>query len=214
VFRRGEQRDRRVLLSDLFAGRQAVRDAAGEQDRLDEDADDQQGHGRTPTAKWSSRPRWLYVGSPPASRLGGARGLDKPALRAMCEDTRNAVRARVRLCPTACPTDQDLPMGKPNPAGIIIRVSGVRVPPPASQKAPQMGGFLGCSSDVASLRGTPGGTPRRGYRFAYRIPREQCGGTVSRGSDETERPGGPRGRACPVPPPANHQARRPASWRR
>jgi hypothetical protein len=51
---------------------------------------------------------------------------------AICEDTRNAVRARVRLCPTACPTRRGFPMVKPNQSGIIIRVSGVRVPPPAS----------------------------------------------------------------------------------
>jgi hypothetical protein len=55
-------------------------------------------------------------------------GLDKPALRAICEDTRNAVRARVRLCPTACPARPQLPMVEPKRAGIIIRVSGVCVP--------------------------------------------------------------------------------------
>jgi hypothetical protein len=42
------------------------------------------------------------------------------------------VRASVRLCPTACPTGPHSPMAKPNSSGIIIRVSGVRVPPPAS----------------------------------------------------------------------------------
>jgi len=39
------------------------------------------------------------------------------------------------LCPTACPTRPEFPMVKPNQPGIIIRVSGVRVPPPASRKA-------------------------------------------------------------------------------
>jgi hypothetical protein len=42
---------------------------------------------------------------------------------------------RMRLCPTACQTRPDRPMPKPRLGGIIIRVSGVRVPPPASGKA-------------------------------------------------------------------------------
>ena len=46
------------------------------------------------------------------------------------------------LCPRACPTMRESPMAKPNQAGIIIRVSGVRVPPPASRKAPYMRGFF------------------------------------------------------------------------
>ena len=50
-------------------------------------------------------------------------------------DTRNAA-AGVRLCPTACPTGPEFPMAKPNQAGIIIRVSGVRVPPPAPRQGP------------------------------------------------------------------------------
>ena len=54
------------------------------------------------------------------------------ALLATPGDTRNGVRAKLRLCPTACPTGLKCPMTKPNEAGIIIRVSGVRVPPPAS----------------------------------------------------------------------------------
>jgi hypothetical protein len=42
-------------LSDLFAGRQAVRHhAEGEQDRLDDDGDDQQGHGRTGSSLWQA----------------------------------------------------------------------------------------------------------------------------------------------------------------
>jgi hypothetical protein len=40
---------------------------------------------------------------------------------------------RMRLCPTACPTDPGFPMAKPDARGIIIRVSWVRVPPPASR---------------------------------------------------------------------------------
>jgi hypothetical protein len=60
-----------------------------------------------------------------AGRSGRARGLDKRARRPICEDTRNAVRARVRLCPTACPTRREFPMVKPDQSGIIIRVSGV-----------------------------------------------------------------------------------------
>jgi hypothetical protein len=43
---------------------------------------------------------------------------------------------RMRLCPTACPTDPGFPMAKPDACGIIIRVSGVRVPPPASRRGP------------------------------------------------------------------------------
>jgi len=42
-------------LSDLFAGRQAVRHhAEGAQDRLDDDGDDQQGHGRTGSSQWQA----------------------------------------------------------------------------------------------------------------------------------------------------------------
>jgi hypothetical protein len=59
-----------------------------------------------------------------AARSGRARGLEKRALRPICEDTRNAVRARVRLCPTACPTRREFPMVKPDQSGIIIRGSG------------------------------------------------------------------------------------------
>jgi hypothetical protein len=59
-----------------------------------------------------------------AGRSGRARGLEKRALRPICEDTRNAVRARVRLCPTACPTRREFPMVKPDQSGIIIRGSG------------------------------------------------------------------------------------------
>jgi hypothetical protein len=38
--------------------------------------------------------------------------------------TRNAVWLGMQLCPTACPTASDLPVTKPNSAGIIIRASG------------------------------------------------------------------------------------------
>jgi hypothetical protein len=51
-------------------------------------------------------------------------------------DTRNAVRLGVPLCPTSCPIGPECPMAEPNLAGIIIRVSGVRVPPPASRQGP------------------------------------------------------------------------------
>ena len=92
-------------------------------------------HARPPPARRSSCARWLYVCKDPSVGRAEPRGLDKPALHAIYEDTRNAVRARVRLCPTACPTRPEFPMVKPNQPGIIIRVSGVRVPPPASRKA-------------------------------------------------------------------------------
>jgi hypothetical protein len=69
-------------------------------------------------------------------RQGGlAHGIAR-ALLARPGDTRNGVRAKVRLCPTACPTGLKCPMAKPNQGGIIIRVSGVRVPPPASRQGP------------------------------------------------------------------------------
>ena len=42
-------------------------------------------------------------------------------------DTQNAARPKVPLRPTACPTGLESPMANPNRAGIIIRVSGVRV---------------------------------------------------------------------------------------
>jgi hypothetical protein len=42
-------------LSDLFAGRQAVRHhAEGAQDRLDDDGDDQPGHGTTGSSRWQA----------------------------------------------------------------------------------------------------------------------------------------------------------------
>jgi hypothetical protein len=47
----------------------------------------------------------------------------------------------LRLCPTACPTGARCPMAKPKYRGIIIRVSGVRVPPPALRKVPFAGPF-------------------------------------------------------------------------
>jgi hypothetical protein len=73
-----------------------------------------------------------------------------PVLRATCEDTRNAVRARVPLCPTACPTGPEFPMPKPNQAGIIIRRSGVRVPPPAPRLGPAAAGPPALQSTAAS----------------------------------------------------------------
>jgi hypothetical protein len=45
-----------------------------------------------------------------------------------------------QLCPTACPTSLESPMAKPKLDGIIIRVSGVRVPPPAWVTKPRLGG--------------------------------------------------------------------------
>ena len=71
-----------------------------------------------------------------------ARRSDRPAHRIArallrrAADTRNGVRPGAQLCPTACPTGPELPMAEPNRAGIIIRVSGVRVPPPASRPRP------------------------------------------------------------------------------
>jgi hypothetical protein len=64
------------------------------------------------------------------------------------------VRPEARLCPTTCPIGPDCPMVKSNSAGIIIRVSGVRVPPPASKpKAP-----LGGASTQCRLYARVGGT--------------------------------------------------------
>src|SRR4051794_32865828 len=80
-----------------------------------------------------------------------------PVLRATCADTRNAARLTVPLCPMACPTGPEFPMAKPNQAGIIIRVSGVGVPPPALRQAPQQRG-LSLSRAVCSPRL---GGPRR-----------------------------------------------------
>jgi hypothetical protein len=57
-------------------------------------------------------------------------------------DTRNGVHPSARLCPTVCPTSPEFPMSKPNGAGIIIRVSGVRVPPPALRQGPAVAGPL------------------------------------------------------------------------
>jgi hypothetical protein len=47
--------------------------------------------------------------------------------RRLQPDTRNVAQSGLQLCPTACPTGPELPMAKPKSAGIIIRVSGVRV---------------------------------------------------------------------------------------
>jgi hypothetical protein len=124
-----------------------------------------------------------------AGRSGRARGLEKRALRPICEDTRNAVRARVRLCPTACPTRREFPMVKPDQSGIIIRVSGVRVPPPASEKSLVIVGFAeiehhlwrGISSaDFSSgphyRRSRPGaGRFEAISRTARRVPRGDAG---------------------------------------
>jgi hypothetical protein len=69
---------------------------------------------------------------------------------ATCADTRNAVRLTVPLCPTACPTGPELPTAKANQAGVIIRVSGVRVPPPAFQPRRRIGLFLVLQSRSAT----------------------------------------------------------------
>ncbi len=111
---------------------------------------------RSTTASRSrSRARLLYVGEYPGQSSGGARKLDKPVLRATCADTRNAVRVTVRLCPTACPTDQDFQMVKPNQAGIIIRVSGGSSPSSGTAPRPRNSGAFGflepvCTSAIAA----------------------------------------------------------------
>jgi hypothetical protein len=64
--------------------------------------------------------------------LTRASAADPWQARARPSDTRNATRARLRLCPTACPTDPEFPITKPKRAGIIIRRSQVRVLSPAS----------------------------------------------------------------------------------
>ena len=70
------------------------------------------------------------------------------------------MRPKLRLCPTACPTPR-FPIVKRNRAGIIIRVSGVRVPPPASPKALQMRGFPRLWGAADPPRGETGETARR-----------------------------------------------------
>lgn len=44
---------------------------------------------------------------------GGSSRVGQPAVRAMCEDTRNGVGSHPRWCPTACPTSPGFPMVEP-----------------------------------------------------------------------------------------------------
>ena len=64
-------------------------------------------------------------------------------------DTRNAVRLGVPLCPTSCPIGPEFLMAKPKLAKIIIRVSGVRVPPPAPRLGPAAAGPPALQSTAA-----------------------------------------------------------------
>ena len=73
--------------------------------------------------------------------------------------------AGVRLCPTACPTSRDFPMVEPNRAGIIIRVSGIRVPPPASLERAANGPVFPIGSRPVLRLGV-----RRGYIGRHRRP--------------------------------------------
>jgi hypothetical protein len=68
----------------------------------------------------------------------------------MAGDTRNAMHPGARFCPTVCPIRRGSPIAKPNQAGIIIRVAGVRVPPPALRQGPAAAG-LWLSRAVRSL---------------------------------------------------------------
>jgi hypothetical protein len=61
---------------------------------------------------------------------------------------------RMRLCPNACPTGRKCPMAKPRSGGIIIRVSGVRVPPPAWKSLQTAG------SGIDGGRGMHSATPQ------------------------------------------------------
>jgi hypothetical protein len=92
---------------------------------------DSKSHAETRFAPTCSHP--CSHRSPHRSRASASpRGL---WARLESPDTQNAARPKVRLRPTACPTGLESPMAKPKRAGIIIRVSGVRVPPPAWRKA-------------------------------------------------------------------------------
>jgi hypothetical protein len=90
-------------------------------------------------------------------------------------DTQNAARPKARLRPTACPTGLESPIAKPKRAGIIIRVSGVRVPPPALIKSLLIARFapVGQPRDEAWISpadfssGPPGG---RCVRRAATVP--------------------------------------------
>jgi hypothetical protein len=60
----------------------------------------------------------------------GARGSQPCAGRWEREPAR---RQAVQMCPLSCPPARANPAAEPKRAGIIIRVSGVRVPPPACE---------------------------------------------------------------------------------
>jgi hypothetical protein len=104
-----------------------------------------------------------------------------PSRARHARDTRNGVRPRVRPCPTACQTGRVFPMAKPKLSEIMIRVSGVRVPPPASRQAPQQRGHS-LSRTVCGLysaeRRDPVATatnrPEACICFQPRVQRSRC----------------------------------------
>ena len=81
--------------------------------------------------------------------------MDNPALSAICEDTWNALRARVRLCPTVCPTRPEFPMVKPNHSGIIIRPSGGARPLRLAQRFRRWRGVAASSLHKVSTLASP-----------------------------------------------------------
>ena len=111
------------------------------------------------------------------SKLRRLRDLAHRLARALLRrpvDTRNGVRPGVQLCPAACPIGPELPMAKPNRTGIMIRVSGVRVPSSGIEKGHGVREF----SDVRvawhtspTAAGTRGPHGRVGSRSARRAGR-------------------------------------------
>jgi hypothetical protein len=91
AFKRGEQRDGDVLLSDVFAGREALRHhAEGAQERLDDN--DQQGHGRTGSSLWqASSDAFLAATACKCHDLAGLIGRDRRCSAGCAGDVRATI---------------------------------------------------------------------------------------------------------------------------
>ena len=89
-------------------------------------------------------------------------------------DTRNAVRARVRFVQRRVQRPCNSRWLSQIRPGIIIRVSGVRVPPPASRKSPLIAGFSGSGGVHRPLRGETRGRRRSPRARSVAAPRRSA----------------------------------------
>jgi hypothetical protein len=128
-------------------------------------------HGNRSSTAANARPH-SRIPATAAASVGGAdrapEGLTRRAVVAARDDdpdTRMRCSTKARLCPTACPTGCVFPVAKPNRAGIIIRVSGVGVPPPALPRP-----LISTANQALSAAGQAGGARCRPVRIRCSFP--------------------------------------------